>query len=116
MAHAGQFGIRYTQVVDRFFHALEWRYNEIKDKSGHDREIEILSKLLDVLLADQVVHDTPLHDIESALAIFQKVRRDSYTPKKYEAILHHMGLEEGQTHGYRAQLFGSVVFDARAAQ
>ena len=108
--------MRYTQVIDRFYHALEWRYNEIKDKSAHARESEIVAKLLDVLLADQVGHDIPLHDIEAALAHFQKVRRDSYTPKKYEAILHHMGLEEGETHGYRPQLFGSVVFDARAVQ
>lgn len=116
MAHAGQFGIRYTQVIDRFYHALEWRYNEVKDKAGHTRETEILAKLLDVLLADQVGHDIPLHDIESALAAFQKVRRDSYTPKKYADILRHMGLEEGQTTGYKPQLFGSVVFDARAVQ
>src|SRR5690606_2550458 len=78
MAQAGQFGIRYNQVVDRLYHALEWRYNEVKDKKGLQREAEILSKMLDLLLADQVGHDVPLHNVEEALHEFQRVRHDSF--------------------------------------
>lgn len=116
MAQAGQFGIRYNQVVDRLYHAFEWRYNEIKDKKGLAREAEILSKLLDVLLADQVGHDVPLPSVEEALHEFQRVRLDSFTPKKYENILRLMGLEESETEGYRPQLYGTVELDARGVQ
>ena len=111
MAQAGQFGLRYTQVIDRLFHALEWRYNEVKDKKGHAREAEIISKLLDVLLADQVGHDLPLHDVEAALQSFQRVRHDSFTPTKYNDIIALMGLSETETIGYKPHLFGNVTLD-----
>mgnify|MGYP000591350269 CR=1 FL=1 len=64
MAQVGQFGTYYAQLVGRFYTALEWHYNEIKDKKGHDREIEILSKLLDGVLADQISHDVSLQHLE----------------------------------------------------
>lgn len=113
MAHAGQFGTYYGQVVDRFFHALEWRFNEIKDKKGHEREGEILAKLLDILLADQVGHDIHLHSVEQALHHFQKVRHDSFTPAKYRDIMALMGVDEDKTIGYKPHLFGAVTFEAR---
>jgi hypothetical protein len=112
MAQAGQFGTYYAQVVDRFFHALEWRYNEIKEKRAHDREKEILCKLLDQLLADQVGHDLPLHDVESALRLFQRIRNDSFTPNKYKDVLYLMKIDENTTQGYRAQLFGNVTLES----
>lgn len=113
MAQAGQFGEYYTQVVDRFFHALEWRYNDIQGKSGLEHEGEIVAKLLDLILADQIGHDIPLHDVETALREFQRVRHDSFTPNKYKNILRLMGVEEEETHGYVPQLFGSVTLDVR---
>ena len=113
MGQAGQFGEYYTQIVDRFFHALEWRYNEIQGQKGHDHEVEIVAKLLDLLLADQIGHDIPLHDVEAALRQFQRVRNDSHTPGKYKEILQLMGVEEEDTLGYVPQLFGSVTLDIR---
>lgn len=113
MGQAGQFGEYYTQIVDRFFHALEWRYNDIKDAKGHEHEAEIVAKLLDLLLADQVGHDIPLHNVEAALRHFQKVRHDSFGPGKYKDIMHLMSVEEDETLGYVPQLFGSVALDFR---
>jgi hypothetical protein len=111
MAHAGQFGAYYAQVVDRFYHALEWRYNELQGKKGHDREQEILAKLLDILLADQVGHDLPLPHVEAALQRFQKVRSTSFTPNKYKEIMELMGIEENATQGYEPKLFGNVTLE-----
>lgn len=113
MGQTAQFGEYYAQVVDRFFHALEWRYNEIKGKTGQDREIEIVAKLLDLLLADQIGHDIALHDVETALRSFQRVRHDSFTPGKYKEIIQLMGVNEEETLGYVPQLFGSVTLDVR---
>jgi len=113
MGQVGQFGEYYTQVVDRFFHALEWRYNDVKGKRGHEHELEIVGKLLDLLLADQIGHDIPLHDVEAALRHFQRVRHDSMSPGKYKDILHLMNVEEDETHGYVPQLFGHVTLDLR---
>lgn len=113
MAYAGQFGTYYTQVIDRFYHALEWRYNDVKDKPGLAREAEILAKLLDLLLADQISHDLHLQKIEQALMRFQRVRHDSFTPNKYHEIMELMGVEEKDTHGYAPQLFGHVQLEAR---
>jgi hypothetical protein len=113
MAHIGQFGAYYSQIVDRFYHALEWRYNEVKEKSGTEREQEILAKLLDLLLADQVMHDLMLGNIEASLRAFQKIRNDSYTPNKYKEILFLMHVEEQNTVGYTPHLFGHIVFEAQ---
>lgn len=113
MGQAGQFGEYYIQIVDRFYHALEWRYNEIKDLKGHEHETEIVAKLLDLLLADQIGHDIALHNVEAALKSFQRVRHDSFTPGKYKDILHLMSVEEEDTLGYVPQLFGSVTLDLR---
>jgi hypothetical protein len=92
---------------------LEWRYNDVHGKSGHERETEILSKLLDTLLADQVVHDVDLHGLEGALRHFQRVRHDSFSPNKYREILGLLGVEEQSTLGYHPQLFGNVTLDVR---
>jgi hypothetical protein len=113
MAHAGQFGSHYIQVVDRFYHALEWRYNDIKDNPNTAREQEILAKLLDVILADQVGHDTLLGNIEKALHLFQKSRHDSFTPNKYKEILRLMDVDEKGVEGYTPHLFGTVNFEIR---
>jgi hypothetical protein len=115
MAQAGQFGIRYDQVVERLYHALEWRYNEVKTKKGFQRETEILSRLLDMILSDQVGHDVPLHNVEEALHEFQRVRLDSFTPKKYANILSLMGLEERDTIDYRPFLYGNVELDSHSS-
>lgn len=111
MVHAGQFGKHYLQVTHRLYHGLEWRYNEIKGKQGLQRESEILAKLLDHILADQVGHDLPLNHIEAALREFQKIRHDSFTPAKYRKIMELMGVNEEKTHGYMPHLYGNVVFD-----
>jgi hypothetical protein len=111
MAQAGQFGSYYGQLVERFYAALEWRYNEVKDEPKLAREAEILSLVLDTLLADQVAHDVPLHALEGALKHFQKVRHDSFTPNKYKDILHHLNLDEKRTHGYHPQLVGNVTIE-----
>lgn len=111
MAHAGQFGEFYTQVVDRFYHALEWRYNVVQSKPGMEREAEILANLLDHILADQVSHDLRLADLEGALRHFQKVRHDSFSPNKYKDILSLLAIDEKNTHGYLPQLFGHVTLD-----
>lgn len=111
MAHAGQFGIYYTQIIDRFYHALEWRYNDVKEQGG--READILARLLDVLLADQIGHDIHLHNVEKALREFQRVRHDSFTPNKYKEIVSLMGIDEEVAPGYQPQLFGHVQFEAR---
>jgi hypothetical protein len=113
MAHIGQFGTYYMQVVDRFYHALEWRYNDVQGRSGHERESEILAKLLDMLIADQVMHDIMLGNIEAALRVFQKVRFDSYSPNKYKEVLFLLHVEENETLGYTPHLFGNIVFEAR---
>lgn len=113
MAHAGQFGTYYAQVIDRFYHALEWRYNDVQGRAGHEREQEILAKLLDVILADQVGHDLHLQHLEKALHIFQKHRHDSFTPNKYKEILFLMDIDEKKTQGYAPHLFGNVTFEAR---
>lgn len=111
MTHAGQFGGYYAQLVSRFYAALEWRYNEVKDVPALVREKEIIVSLLDSLLADQVAHDVSLPHLESALRHFQKVRHDSFTPKKYTEILSLMGIEEKKTQGYVPQLYGAVTID-----
>ena len=113
MAYAGQFGTYYSQVIDRLYHALEWRFNDIKEKPGLAREGEILAKLLDLLLADQIGHDIHLQNIERSLQIFQRVRHDSFTPKKYAEIIQLMGIEDEDTQGYSPQLFGHIQFEAR---
>ncbi len=109
MSHAGQFGTYYTQLVERFYTALEWRYNEIKEDSGLTRETQILAMLLDSLLADQVAHHVSLSNLEGAIRQFQKIRHDSYTPKKYHEIMELMGLAEKKVEGYKPQLFGIVT-------
>ena len=109
MSHAGQFGAYYTQLVERFYAALEWRYNEVKEDSGLTRETQILALMLDSLLVDQVAHDVSLQNMEHAIRHFQKVRHDTFTPKKYNEILHLMGLDEEKTQGYKPQLFGIVT-------
>ena len=49
MAHVGQFGHYYTELVNRFFHAVEWQYQKhAKDKNPREREI--LSKILDTII------------------------------------------------------------------
>lgn len=111
MAHVGQFGTYYAQLIGRFYSAVEWRYNEIKDRKGHAREMEILAKLLDCVLADQIAHDVSLQNLEGALRHFQRVRNDSFTPKKYSEVLELMGIDEGETEGYVPQLFGIVTLD-----
>lgn len=113
MAHAGQFGTFYAQLTERFFHALEWRYNDIQGRAGHDREQEILAKLLDIILADQVGHDMPLPNLEKALQLFQKNRHNSFTPNKYKEILSLMHVDEAKTIGYTPHLFGNVIFESR---
>ena len=113
MAHAGQFGTYYTQLVERFYAALEWRYNDVKDEPKLVREAEILGLLLDTILADQVAHDVPLNALEQAIKHFQQVRHDSFTPNKYKSILVYMGLDEDKTHGYHPQLFGNVTIERR---
>lgn len=112
MAQIGQFGRHYGQVLDKFYHALEWRYNDLKARTGSEREVEILAKMLDILLADQVGHDLPLHALESALRHFQKVRHDSFTPKKYAEIMSLMHIEPKETEGYTPHLFGNVMLDS----
>lgn len=112
MGHAGQFGTYYAQLIDRFYHALEWRYNDIQGRAGHEREQEILAKLLDVILADQVGHDLHLQNLEQALGIFQKNRHDSFTPNKYKQILSLLEIDEDKTKGYSPHLFGNVNFEA----
>lgn len=111
MGHAGQFGQHYLQVLHRLYSALEWRYAEIKGKQGLKREEEILAKLLDQILADQVGHDLPLHHAEEALREFQHVRHDSFTPAKYRKIMKLMGIVEEKTHGYVPHLYGNVLFE-----
>lgn len=113
MAHAGQFGNHYMQVVDRLYHALEWRFNEVKESDGLKREAEIVAKLLDSLLADQVMHDLPLHNAEAALRSFQKVRHDSFTPGKYKEIMRLMAIDEEKTMGYTPHLFGHVTLETK---
>lgn len=113
MAQAGQFGSYYAQVVDRLFHALEWRFNDIKDKPGMAREAEILAKLLDVVLADQIVHELPLHSVEAVLKEFQKIRNDSFSPNKYKAILARMEIDVKHVEGYTPCLFGNVTLETR---
>ena len=111
MAHIGQFGAYYTQLVERFYAALELRYNDIHGRKGSDRECEILAKLLDGLLADQVSHDVSLANLESALRHFQQVRHASFVPGKYHEILELMNIDEVKTEGYTPQLFGIVTLD-----
>lgn len=113
MAQAGQFGQHYIQVIHRFYHALEWRYNEVRGKAGLQREEEILAKLLDQLLADQVGHDLLLGHAEEALREFQKVRHHSFTPAKYRAILKLMNINEDKTIGYKPNLYGNILFEAQ---
>lgn len=111
MAHAGQFGQHYVQVLQRLYHALEWRYKEVADKKGMKREAEILAKLLDHILADQVGRDLLLTNAEETLREFQKVRNDSFTPAKYRKILKLMDIQEDKTEGYTPHLYGNVLFE-----
>lgn len=111
MAHAGQFGQHYVQVVQRLYNGFEWRYNEVKENKNLQREEEILAKLLDKILADQVGHDLPLNNLEEALREFQKVRHASFTPTKYRKIMALMDIEEEKTHGYKPHLYGNVLFE-----
>lgn len=113
MAHAGQFGQHYIQVIHRLYHALEWRYSEVKEKKGLKREEEILAKLLDHILADQVGRDLLLSDVEEALHEFQKVRHDSFTPVKYCKILKLMGIGEDKIDGYAPHLYGNVLLESQ---
>lgn len=111
MAYAGQFGQHYVQVMQRLYNALEWRYNEVKDKKLLKREEEILAKLLDKILADQVGHDLPLNHLEDVLREFQKIRNASFTPAKYRNIMKLMDIEEDKTKGYKPHLYGTVLFE-----
>lgn len=114
MAHAGQFGTHYLQVLHRLYHAVEWRYNDVKDKEGLKRETEILAKMLDHILADQVGHDLLLADAEEVLHEFQRIRHDSFTPKKYRHILELMKIHEDKiAEGYSPHLYGTILFEAK---
>lgn len=113
MAHAGQFGTHYLQVLHRLFHALEWRYDEVRGKDGMKREEEILAMLLDRILADQVSRDLLLANVEQALREFQRVRHDSFTPAKYRNIMRLMDVHEEKVEGYVPHLYGNILFEAQ---
>ena len=115
MGSVGQFGTYYSSLVGRFFHALEWRLAAIKDEPKSAREVEILSSLLDRIISDTVRHDISLHNLESAYRLFARTRDNSFSPNKYKEIMKLTGIEEDKTHGYQAQLYGVIHFEAHTA-
>jgi hypothetical protein len=115
MGSVGQFGTYYSSLVGRFFHALEWRYTAIKDEPKSAREAEILTSLLDRIISDTVRHEIALHDLETAYRHFNRVRDNSFSPNKYKEILKGVGIDEQKTHGYQAQLYGVIQFEAHTA-
>ena len=115
MARAGQFGNYYTELANRFFHAVEWQYKKHHDQKGHERECEILSKILDTLISDAVGREIELFRLEAANKEFLQIRDKSFTPKKYTKILESLQIDEKSTEGYAPQLFGIVEYDARAS-
>lgn len=114
MAKAGQFGNYYTELANRFFHAVEWQYKK-NQKGKNQRECEILGKILDTLLSDAVSREIELFRLEAANKEFIKIRDQSFTPKKYSGILASLQIDEKETDGYAPQLFGTIEYDARAS-
>lgn len=115
MAKAGQFGNYYTELANRFFHAVEWQYKKHENNEARSRECEILVKVLDTLISDAVSREIQLFRLEAANKEFIKIRDQSFTPKKYSNILASLQIDENSTQGYAPQLFGIVEYDARAS-
>lgn len=114
MPRAGQFGNYYTELANRFFHAVEWQYKK-HSKDSSQRECEILGKILDTLLSDAVSREIELFRLEAANKEFIKIRDQSFTPKKYNKILESLKIAEKDTQGYTTQILGVVEYDARAS-
>ncbi len=110
----GQFGNYYTELAHRFFHAVEWQYQK-HHIAGHDRECEILSKVLDTLISDAVSRDIPLMRLEAANKELIKIRDQAFGARKYHKILDILEISESETHGYEAQLFGVVEYNPRTS-
>ena len=111
--HIAQFGEYYNLLKDKFYHAVEWRYNEASHDPKLKAEAEILGLVLDSLIADAVAHDVLLPALEAALKEFKAVRDNAYTPNKYNKMLALLNLHADRADGYVPQLYGAIAFNAR---
>ena len=109
----GQFGTYYNQLKDKFYHAVEWQFNEAAHNPLLKAETEILGLVLDNLIADAVAHDVLLPELEAALKEFKAVRHNAYTPNKYTKMLALLNLHAEKAAGYVPQLYGAIAFNAR---
>jgi hypothetical protein len=108
-----KFGAYYGQLKDKFYRAVEWRFNEANHNPQLKAEAEILGLVLDSLIADAVAHDVLLPELEAALKEFKAVSSNAYTPNKYTKMLALLNVHADKATGYVPQLYGAIAFDAR---